>query len=61
MRIVVGYGACESDRQAKKLETYQKERKLKLSDYLEAEVIEAIARGPGIIIQIDANATIGPD
>ena len=33
IRIVVGYGACESDRQAKKLETSQKERKLKLWEY----------------------------
>ena len=35
VRLVVGYGANESDRQAKKLETTQKERKNKLWEYLE--------------------------
>ena len=60
IRLVVGYGACESDRQAKKLETTQKERKNKLWEYLEEEVIEAEIKNQGLIIQIDANASLGP-
>ena len=57
----MGYGACESDRQAKKLETSQKERKNMLWEYLEREVIEAETKCQGLIIQIDANASLGPD
>ena len=40
VRLVVGYGACESDRQAKKNDTTQGERKQKLWDYLETEVLK---------------------
>ena len=61
VRLVVGYGACESDRQAKKLDTTQKERKLKLWDYLETEVSEAENFGQGLVIQIDASASLGPE
>ena len=41
VRLVVGYGACESDRQSKKLDTTPKDRKLKLWEYIESELIEA--------------------
>ena len=61
VRLVVGYGACESDRQAKKLDTTQKERKLKLWDYLENELIQAENKCQGLVIQIDANASLGPE
>ena len=60
-RLVVGYGACESDRQAKKLDITQKERKQILWDYLETEVSEAENKCQGLVIQIDANASLGPE
>ena len=61
VRVVVGYGACESDHQAKKIEITQKDRKQKLWDYLENEVIEAENKCQGLVIQIDANASLGPE
>ena len=61
VRLVVGYGANESDRQAKKLETTQKERKQKLWEYLDQEITEAENKGQGLVIQIDANAYLGSD
>ena len=59
IRCVVGYGACESDRQAKHLDITQKERRNKLWEYLDTEVIEAEQNNHGLIIQIDANAHVG--
>ena len=61
IRLVVGYGACDSDRQAKKLETSQKERKMKLWQFIENEVIEAETNEQGLIVQIDANAYVGSE
>ena len=61
IRCVVGYGACESDRQAKKLDTNQHDRKLKLWEFLENEVIEAENKCQGLVIQMDANASLGPE
>ena len=61
IRLVVGYGACGSDRQAKKLEIEQKERKMKLWDFIEREAIEAESKAQGLIVQIDANAYVGPE
>ena len=48
VRLVVGYGACDSDRQAKKLEITQIERKNKLWEYLDSEVIEAENKSQGL-------------
>ena len=59
IRCVVGYGACESDRQAKHLDISQTERRNKLWEYLDTEVIEAEQNNPGLIIQIDGNAHVG--
>ena len=61
VRLLVGYGVCESDRQAKKLDTTQKEKNQKLWDYLETELIEADNKCQGLVIQIDANASLGPE
>jgi hypothetical protein len=61
VRLVVGYGACDSDRQAKKLKTSQKERKMKLWQFIENEVIEAETNEQGLIVQIDANAYVGSE
>ena len=60
IRLVVGYGACESDRQAKKLETTQNDRKDKLWEFIENEAIEAETNEQGLIVQIDANVYAGP-
>ena len=59
IRIFVGYGASDSDQQAKKLDITPKERKENLWNYLESEVIEAEKNNECLIIQIDANAYLG--
>ena len=61
VRLVVGYGAQENDRQAKVHEMSQDEKKLLLWDFLETEIIEAETMEQGLIIQLDANAHLGPD
>ena len=61
IRLVVGYGAQESDGQAKLFEMSQVDRKLLLWDFLEVEVREAEHMEQGLIIQIDANSHLGPD
>ena len=61
MRLVVGYGAQDNDRQAKIHEMSQLERKKLLWDFLEEEINEAEKMQQGIVIQIDANAHLGCD
>ena len=60
VRLVVGYGAQENDRQAKLHAMNQAERKMLLWDFLEVESKEAETLEQGLIIQIDANAHVGP-
>ena len=59
IRLIVGYGAQESDRQAKLFEMSQVERKMLLWDFLKVEVNEAEQMEQGLIIQIDAKAHLG--
>ena len=61
IRLVIGYGACENDKQAKKLDLTQKERKSKLWDFIENESIEAETNNQGIIVQLDASAHLGSE
>ena len=60
VRLVVGYGAQENDRQAKLHAMNPAERKMLLWDFLELEAKEAETLEQGLIIQIDANAHEGP-
>ena len=60
IRLVVGYGAKENDRQAKLHSMSQVERKMLLWDFLEVEAKEAETLEQGLVIQIDANAHLGP-
>ena len=61
VRLIVGYGAQENDRQAKLHEMSQDERKMLLWDFLDVEINESEAMEQGLIIQLDANAHLGPD
>ena len=59
VRLIVGYGAQENDRQAKLHEISQNERKKLLWDFLEGEINEAESMEQGLVIQLDANAHLG--
>ena len=61
IRLVVGYGAQESDRQARVHDMDQNERKMLLCDFLICEAKEAEAMEQGLVVQIDTNAHLGPD
>ena len=61
IRLVVGYGAQESDRQAKLHDMDQTERKMLLWDFLECEAKEAEIMEQGLVIQIDSNSHLGSD
>ena len=61
MRLVVGYGAQENDRQAKLHNMSQNERKQLMWNFIEEETKEAERLEQGIVVQIDSNAHLGPE
>ena len=61
IRLIVGYGAQENDRQASVHDMSQSERKQLLWDFLDLEIKEAENMKQGLVIQIDANAHLGPN
>ena len=61
IRLVVGYGAQENDRQAKLHEMSQTDWKQLLWDFLEEEINEAGKLEQGLVIQIDVNAHLGTE
>ena len=61
VRLVVGYGAQENDRQAKLHEMSTDERKMLLWEFLDIEINESQTMEQGLIIQLDANAHLGLD
>ena len=61
VRLIVGYGAQENDRQEKLHDLSQDEKKKLLWDFLEVELKEAEIMKQGLVIQLDANAHLGPN